>query len=133
MTAMSDVLENAVLDHVLRSTPLSTAGITTGVVYAALFTTPTTDTGGGVEVVGGSYTRVLIGGFTNPVSGSSNNSVVGTFPNSTASWGTVTHFALFDAVAVGNMLFHGPLTTPKVVNAGDTFVFPVGNITISMD
>ena len=133
MTAMSDVLENAVLDLILRNTPLSTAGISTGTVFAALFVTPTTDTGGGVEVVGGGYTRVSVANFTVPASGSASNSTTATFPTALANWGTVTHFALFDAVSGGNMLFHGPLTTPKVVNAGDSFVFPVGNITISID
>jgi hypothetical protein len=133
MTAMSDVLENAVLDHVLRNVPLSTAGISTGTVFAALFVTPTTDTGGGIEVVGGSYTRTSVASFTVPASGSSNNSSTVTFPSASANWGVVTHFALFDAATGGNMLFHGPLTTPKVVNAGDSFVFPVGNITVSMD
>jgi len=133
MTAMSDVLENAVLDLILRSTPLSTAGISTGTVYAALFVTPTNDTGGGVEAAGGSYSRVLVGGFSVPVSGSSSNTSTATFPSASAAWGTVTHFGLFDAVTAGNLLFHGPLTTPKVINAGDSFVFPVGNITISID
>jgi len=133
MTAMSDKLENATLDLILRNTPLSTAGIATGSIYAALFTTPTTDTGSGVEVVGGGYARVSITGFSPAASGSSSNTTIGTFPSASAAWGVVTHFALFDASSGGNMLFHGPLTIPKIVNAGDSFVFPVGNITISMD
>ena len=137
MTAMSDVLENGVLDLILRSVPLSTPGITTGDVYTALFTLPTTDTMTGPfpgEVTGGGYVRVGLGSnFSVAVSGSATNSATATFPLATAAWGTITHFALMDALAGGNPLFHGPLTTPKVVNAGDSFVFPVGNITISID
>jgi len=133
MTAMADVLENAVLNHILNNVPLSTAGINTGSIFVALFVTPTDDTGGGVEVFGGSYNRAPVSGFAAPVSGTTNNSTTVTFPNASANWGTVTHFALFDASTGGNMLFHGALTAPKVVNAGDSFVFPVGNITISMD
>jgi len=130
---MSDAVEDATLNLILRNVPFSTAGISTGTVYAALYTTPTTDSGGGVEVVGGSYSRILIGSFSVPVSGSSNNTSTGTFASASAAWGTVTHFALYDAVVAGNQLFHGPLTTPKVINAGDSFVFPVGNITVSID
>lgn len=133
MTAMSDVLENAVLNLILNNTPLSAAGISSGTIFAALFTTPTTDTGGGVEVSGGSYARTSVSGFTIPVSGSCSNSATVTFPPATAGWGTVTHFALFDAASGGNLLFHGPLTLPKIVNAGDSFILPVGNITLSID
>lgn len=133
MTAMSDVLENAVLDLILRNTPISAAGINAGSIFAALFVTPTTDTGGGVELSGGGYSRAAVSGFTAPTSGSTSNSTAVSFPNATSSWGTVTHFALYDSASGGNLLFHGPLTTPKVVNAGDSFVFPVGNITISID
>jgi len=133
MTAMADVLENAVLDLVLNNVPLSTAGISTGTIFAALFVTPTDDTGGGVEVMGGSYSRSTVSSFSVPVGGTTSNSVNVTFPNASANWGIVTHFALYDASTGGNMLFHGALTSPKIINAGDSFVLPVGNITISMD
>jgi len=133
MTAMSNALENAVLNLVLRNTPISTAGISTGTVFAALFTTPTTDSGGGVEVVGGSYARTSVAGFTVSTAGTSSNSSTVTFPSASANWGVVTHFALYDAATGGSVLFHGPLTAPRVINAGDSFVFPVGNITVSID
>lgn len=137
MAAMSDVLENAFLDLILRNVSLAASGITTGSVYAALFTTPTSDTtgsgGSGEEVSGGGYARTQITGFSVAADGNSSNSVTITFPSATSGWGTVTHFGLFDAATGGNLLFHGELTAPKVVNAGDSFVFPSGNITISLD
>lgn len=131
MTAMSDWLENAILNQILRNVayaPLSPD------IYAALFTTPTDDGGGGTEVGAGlGYTRQLVATFDPPVSGASANSVSASFGPATAVWGVVTHFAVFDSLTGGNMLFHGPLTVPKTVNIGDNFVFPAGNISISAD
>jgi len=48
----------------------------------------------------------------------SNNGAI-TFPSPTASWGTVTHFGIFDAASSGNLLFHGALTASKTINSGD--------------
>ena len=41
------------------------------------------------------------------------------FDESTQSWGTVTHFAIFDSEAVGsgNLLMYGPLSTARSVEA----------------
>lgn len=129
ITAMSDFLENAVLDLVLRGVSY-TGGSN---IYAALFTTPTTDAGGGTEVVGGAYVRAQVTAFDPATSGLSANSASVAFATASAPWGLVTHFALFDDPATGNLLYHGPLSVPRTVNAGDTFVFPPGNITISHD
>ena len=127
--SLSDFLEDSILDLVLRGVPY-TGGAN---IYVALFNTPTDDGSGGVEVVGGSYTRVIVGGFDPPTSGVTTNSSTVQFPTATASWGTLTHMALYDAIVGGNRLCHGPLTVPKPLNAGDTFSLPPGNITVSMD
>ena len=130
MTAMSDFLEDAVLDQVLRGVVYP--GGTT--IWAALFTTPTTDsTVAQGEVVGGAYARVQVPSWDPPASGQTSNSTSVAFTSATFPWGTVTHFALFDDSLTGNLLYHGPITVPRTVNAGDTFVFPAGNITISHD
>ena len=130
MTAMSDFLENAVLDQVLRG--VAYPGGTT--IWAALFTAPTVDsTVAQGEVVGGNYARVQVPTWDPAASGQTSNSVPVSFNAATFPWGTVTHFALFDDQVTGNLLYHGPLTVPRTVNAGDTFVFPAGNITISHD
>lgn len=134
MTAMSNVLENAVLNLILINAPLSAAGINNSTLFAALFTSEVTDENTGSEVGSGiGYARTLITSFNLAVNGSSSNSSLVSFPTATYNWGTVTHFGIFDSLTGGNLLFHGPLTSPKVVNAGDSFVFPVGNITISID
>ena len=128
MAAMSDFLENELLDHVLRNNAYTSP--TT--IYVALFTTATDDASGGTEVTGGSYARVSVA-FDAPSAGSVSNTATVTFPTATASWGTTTHMALYDAVTAGNRLYHGALTTSKTVDNGDIFTFPAGNLTVSHD
>ena len=128
MAAMSDFLENELLDHVLRNSAYTSP--TT--VYVALFTTATDDAAGGTEVTGGSYARVSIA-FDPPSAGSVSNTATVTFPTATASWGTVVNVAIYDALTVGNRLYHGALTTSKTVDNGDVFTFPAGNFTVSHD
>jgi hypothetical protein len=55
------------------------------------------------------------------------------FPQATADWGTVVAFAILDAVSGGNFLYWGDLTASKVVNNGDTFKFPSGDIDLTED
>jgi hypothetical protein len=105
-------------------------------LYAALFTAAPGETGGGTEVSGGSYARQLMaisaassdgGGVTT----ASNSSEV-LFPEAGASWGTITHMALFDAASSGNMIWYGELTSPRTVNLGDQFRFAAGSVALSM-
>lgn len=144
MAALSDYLENKLVDHILRGqtfTPPAT-------VYVALFTAAPSDAGGGTEVSGGAYARVAVtsgltawagtqsAGSTTASSGTggqtSNNAAV-TFPApSGANWGTVSHWGIFDASSGGNLLFHGALTASKSVNDGDSAPsFAAGALTIT--
>ena len=131
MSAMSDYLENKLIDHIFRG--VSFTAPTT--LHFALYTAAPNDTGGGTEVSGGSYARVAVtanttnmastGGATtttNPSAGTggqtSNNGAV-TFPAPTANWGLVTHFGVLDASSGGNLFVHGSLTASKTINNGD--------------
>src|SRR4051794_41047719 len=140
MAAMSDYLENKIIDWLLRGqsyTPPAT-------VYVALFTAAPSDTGGGTEVSGGSYARVAVtsslanwagtqaAASTTASSGTggttSNNAVI-TFPTPSANWGSITYMALMDASTSGNMLAEAALTTPKTVNNGDPApTFPAASL-----
>lgn len=130
MSAMSDYLENKLVDHVFRNRAYSVP--TT--IYLALFTAAPGETGGGTEVTGGSYARVQQGpsdatwestqGTTTAVAssgttGATQNGSTITFPTPSANWGSITHFAIMDAVSGGNFLFYGPLAQAKTVNNGD--------------
>jgi len=44
----------------------------------------------------------------------------------------VTHFGLYDAVTSGNLLFHGALTSSKVIETGDIFKIASSNLSITL-
>ena len=128
--AMSNYLEDLVLENVLNNAanPASTS------VYVALFTAAPSDSGGGTEVTGGSYAReIRTGGFTvtAPATRAGNTGII-TFTTATASWGTVTHIGIFDALTVGNLLFHGALTSSRLVDNGDTFSFAADALGVTL-
>jgi hypothetical protein len=104
-------------------------------VYIALFTAAPTVAGGGTEAAGGSYARVAVTNdatnFPNAASGAKSNALAVTFPQATASWGVISHAAIFDALSGGNMLDFAALDAPKVVANGDTFSLPIGSVRIS--
>lgn len=59
----------------------------------------------------------------------SNNNLV-SFGPATDDWGTLTHFALFDAVTAGNMLYHGALDVSRAAPAGTTIQIGIGDLTV---
>ena len=127
MTAMSDYLENALINATLRGQAY-TAPTT---VYMALFTSDPTDAGTGTEVSGGAYARQVIT-FSAPTNGSTSNSADVLFPVATAGWGTVSYFAIYDAATSGNMLYQGVLTTAKAISSTDQLKVAAGDITITL-
>ena len=63
------------------------------------------------------YGRVKLDMLEEPSSGVVTNGSNVEFNESTASWGIVTHFVIFDAQNGGNLLQYGPLSTPRSVEA----------------
>lgn len=130
MAALTDYLENALLNEVLRGVNY----VPPTTVYLALFTSATTDAGGGTEVTGGSYARQAVtfdapGAVGTAGAGVTANSGTITYTNMPTA--VVTHCAIFDAVTAGNMLLHGALTASKNVSAGDTLTFAAGDLDIT--
>lgn len=142
MSAMSDYLENKLVDHLFRAQAL-TAPAT---LYIGLLTAAPSDSGGGTEVSGNSYARATVtsslanwagtqsAGSTVASSGTggqtSNNASI-TFATPSGTWGTVSHFGIYDAASGGNLLFWGSLTISKTINQGDTVSFPAASLTIT--
>lgn len=146
MAAMSDYLENKLIDALLRAQAFTMPAT----VYVALFTTNENDANSGaVEVSGGSYARVAVTSSlanwagtqaaasttaSTGTSGTTSNNNTITFPAPTANWGTITGFALFDASTAGNLLIYGALTTSKTVNNGDAApVFAAAALSFQID
>lgn len=129
MSAMNDYLEVAFLNHFLRNVSTTAPAA----VYVGLFTADPTDTGtGSTELTGNAYARQQAT-FAAPVSpgGTCTTSADMTFPQATGSWGTVSHFGIFDASSGGNMLFYGAWTTPKTIATGDVFKVSAGSLTVT--
>lgn len=127
MTAMSDYLENALINATLRGQ----AYVAPSTVYLALFTSDPTDAKTGTEVTGGAYARQAIT-FSAPSNGASPSAADVLFPIASASWGTVTHIGILDAATAGNLLYHGPLTTSKTIAANDQLKVAAGDITVTL-
>jgi len=133
MGSKSDVYEVDVLKATTgqATTILTTTPITP---WIALFTTAPTDSTGGTEVTGGSYARVSSAGkWATPAAGSVATNAAVTFATASASWGTVTSFAVMTASSGGSILMWGTLTASKAVGSGDTASFASGALTLTED
>lgn len=106
MTGLTTYTAQGVLNHItgkLAIFPKPTA-------YVALFSAAGADDGTGfTELSGGGYARVVtaVGDWATPTPAAPSviqnaNPIV--FPNSTAVWGTITAFGLYDAITAGNLL-----------------------------
>lgn len=145
MAALSDYLENKIIDYLLRGQAF-TAPAT---VYVGLLTAAPSDTGGGTEVTGNAYARVAVASSlanwagtqaaastvaSSGATGTTSNNAAITYPTPTpAGWGVVTHFAVYDAASAGNLLFYAALTVSKTINAGDSVSFAPAALTLQID
>lgn len=123
--AMTDYLEEALLNHVFTGVPY-TAPTT---VYLALYTVAPTEAGGGTEMVGGSYARQAVT-FSDAVSpdGRVTNNAAVTFTNLPS--GSIVAAALLDDVTAGNMLHYTTLASPRTVTAGDNLTVAIGDLNV---
>lgn len=130
MPGLSRYAHQHLLDHIFRTTTYTQPTA----LYVALFTVTPTSQGGGTEVTGGSYARVLHNGWNAATSADpsvvTNNGEI-LFPQATADWGTVVAGAVFDASTGGNMLAWGTVT--KTISNGDQARFASGNFAIQLN
>jgi hypothetical protein len=127
MAEMSDFLENALINATLRNTAYTSPSV----VYIALYTSDPTDANTGTQVSGGSYARQSAT-FGAPSNGTSTNSAAIEFPQATASWGTVTHIGILDALTSGNLMYHTALDTSKPIDTGDIFKIAIGSLSVNL-
>lgn len=126
--SFSDTFETHVLNYVFTATSVTRPTAW----YLALFTSNPADDASGTEVStsGTAYARQSA---TFTVSGdtASNNAAI-EFPTATASFGTVSHVAVFDASTGGNMIAYAALTSSKAIDTGDVFRVPSGDLDITL-
>ncbi len=126
MSAMSDYLENEILDHILSVGSYTMPSA----VYVGLSTGSFNDDNSGTELTGNNYSRVAAT-FSAAASGTTSNSAAVEFSAATGSWGSVSHFGIFDAASSGNLLIHGAFTTAKTIASGDSLKIPTGDLDIT--
>jgi len=132
MGSFSDYLENKILDHIFMKTAFSQPTN----IYVALSTADPGEDGSGIsEPSGNGYARVQTSGddWNAAANGHIDNANDITFPEATGDWGTITHFALFDAATGGNMLAYGSLSQSKTIGSGDTAKFKAGDLDVTLD
>jgi hypothetical protein len=134
MSAMSDYLENRLIDHVLGRTSFTMPS-----TYLALYTASPGETGTATtnETSVGGYARAALGTggsskFPAASGGSAANS--GTINCGTATGSvTITHFGIVDSASgAGNLLLFGALTTARSFVSGDVMEVPISGMTVSM-
>jgi len=131
MGGFSDYWENKILDHIFGK-----GSYTPPTIYVGLSTADPTDDGSGLaEPSSNGYARVQTSAsdWNAASNGSLDNAGDITFAQATGNWGTITHFALFDAATSGNMLAHGALSQSKAISESDTARFEAGDLDISLD
>ncbi len=129
MGSISNYLEDKLLDHIFNSTAYNPPST----VFVGLSTAdPLDDASGLAEPSGNGYGRKAIT-FSAASARSITQSATVTFPQATGSWGTITHFGLFDSTSAGNMIGHGQLNTQKSVGNGNTPSIASGEVIVSFD
>ncbi len=133
--SFSKKLRNDILNHIFGNTALTLPSS----LYVGLHvggSAPSADGTGVVEPTGNGYARVAVTRNTTNFPASTNseikNGAVITFPKATGNWGTVTHYAIFDALTGGNVLDVGDVPTDKAVGADDTPSIGVNGLTITL-
>lgn len=127
MSAMSNYLENALVNATLRNTSFTSP--TT--VYVGLYTSNPGEGNTGTEVSGGSYARQSAS-FAAPTDGVTTNNATLTFPTATGTWGTITHIGILDALTSGNLLYYAALDVSKTIGSGDIFAISSGNLSVTL-
>jgi len=132
--SLSNTIENELIDHVFS------AGYTApGTVYIGLSTADVLDdASGNAEPVGNAYARVavLTTAWTAAASRAINNNATITFPKATGSWGTITHYAIWDAASgetAADLIGHGSLNTSKSIVVDNTPSIASGEIVVSFN
>lgn len=130
MSAISDYLEDKLLDHSLGTASFSAPGA----VYASLYTSNPGEGDTGNEVPNSAGYSRQSASFSNASGGSCSNSGAISWTASGGSFGEVTHMALHDSGSWGggNLLWYGELDSSRIVGDGDTLTIDIGALVLNL-
>lgn len=81
---------------------------------------------------GTGYARVQLTSLSVPINGVVTNDAAIDFAESTAEWGTMTHFVIYDALTEGNLLMYGELSASRKVEAATIMTIKLGSLNLSV-
>lgn len=130
--SFSNYLELKILDHIVGKTSYAMP-----TAYVSLHTGDPGETGAN-ECSGNGYARKSTAGsdWNAASSGSISNANDITFATPTGSWGTVSHFGIWDASSGGNFLAGGAVDVAQEPVSGNTVKFSggtPGDLVITLD
>lgn len=131
MGSFADFWEDEVLDHLFMKGSYT---MPTNLWIGLSTADPLDNETGLAEPSGNNYSRVSTAGadWNASSGGATANATDVSFPEASGSWGTITHFGVFDAASAGNMVAHGTLGVPKLITSGDTAKFAAGDIAVTL-
>lgn len=96
-------------------------------------TTPSVDgTGVSEPASSAGYARIKLDVLSEPTNGAITNNNPISFEESTANWGTMTHFVIYDALTGGNLLMYDALSTPRNVETATIVTIKKGSLTLTL-
>ena len=78
------------------------------------------------------YKRVKLTVLSEPTAGVIKNTAAVSFDESTANWGTMTHFVIYDALTGGNLLMFDELSSARNVETATIVTIKAGSLTLTL-
>lgn len=102
--------------------------------YIGLSSTAPNISGGNVTepLSNSGYKRVKLENLSEPADGVITNEQAISFDESTANWGTMSHFIIYDALEAGNLLMYDTLSTPRNVEAATIVTIKANSLTLTL-
>lgn len=102
--------------------------------YIGLSSTAPNISGGNVTepLSNSGYKRVKLDNLSGPADGVITNEQAISFDESTANWGTMSHFVIYDALDAGNLLMYDTLSTPRNVEAATIVTIKANSLTLTL-
>lgn len=102
--------------------------------YIGLSSTAPNISGGNVTepLSNSGYKRVKLENLSDPADGVITNEQAISFDESTANWGTMSHFVIYDALEAGNLLMYDTLSTPRNVEAATIVTIKANSLTLTL-
>lgn len=134
MAGLSDAAELLALDWLFGAgSPTRPVGQFLALTTGAISDSDTgSNLGGSTEPSGNGYARPATA-FDAAAAGATANTALESFTASGGNFGTITDFAICDAVTLGGMIGFAVLDTARTVNDGDTLEFAAGAIDVTLD